>query len=777
MLKKQLIARNLYIIFFFCVLFIPYVLICHAYYSSYSILSKAISYQPPVSTKIYDRNDELVSELFEENRQIIAIKDVPDAVKQAFLSAEDQHFYVHGGIDFLGIMRAVIVNLASGDIRQGGSTITQQLVKQLYTKGEKNLHRKVVEMFLSFEFERRFSKNQILEMYLNQVYFGHGVYGIASAARFYFKKDIESLDLMESSLLAAIPTSPNKYSPLRNPKKAFERHKKIVFNIIESGYASKSEIIVKFNEFWVHYLHKIKTRYPTATIRAKRFDKAPHFTEHVRRILVERYGNETVYRKGLQVYTTIDLEQQKSAEYHLKQSIDEQNKIASMYNRNRVSLIDKIMLKNIEKSGLAAHVGPMLMRTLREDIIDELLAISLITGCEPIYTGSDSYIQFYNRLLQESKVEGAIVAIDVPSGAITALVGGSVFNAENQLNRATQSQRQPGSSFKAFVYGAGIESGKITAASQYIDAPLYFRGRHSSWSPSNYGNSYVGNVLVRRAFALSLNVIAVLVGEDIGYDRVANFAARVIGIPKKRFSIDPTLALGTTELSPLEMAKGFAVFASGGRNVAPFAIQAVKKFDGTLLEQNEPPKSQKQLMSRETSYIMTSLMREVVDNGTATGAIRGTARFHYPAAGKTGTNTNFRDAWFVGYTPDLVAAVWLGCDSQKYSLGFGQSAAAVAAPIWGKFMHDVYRSKRYGSFPPAPGGIVGMQICSHSGKVPITGCPVRMEIFRRGTEPVEECTGIHDDMKSIIDLVREQKDDGSGATRLKLEEGDSDEKR
>ncbi|MBN2159804.1 MAG: PBP1A family penicillin-binding protein [Spirochaetes bacterium] len=744
-------------------LMLPFAYIIVAYSYSYSLLAGGLSFNPGVSTKIYDASGEIISELFEENRTIIESRTIPVLIKHAFCAAEDRDFYLHSGFDLPGIIRAIVVDIVSGDIRQGGSTITQQLVKQLYTKGERTLRRKIIEIFLAREFEKKFTKDEILEMYLNQIYFGHGVYGVNAAARFFFDKEIQECTPVEAALLASIPSSPNHFSPLKNPKAAFQKHKHILYAMIDAGHLSRADATLQFNEFWTAFLDKIRTKFPTLGVRSKSFNRAPHFTEYIRRILVNSFGEKRVYRGGLEVHTTLDLRQQEAARESLVRGIVEQNDTVGLLNRSRLDDIDRLIARQqIEERKIRPadlKDRSRFLSLLRRGALDDLLLLSALLGTDDIAIALEEHRSGSDNLLSSSRVEGALIAIDPFTGGVTAMVGGSDFNSKNQLNRAVQSVRQPGSAFKAFVYGAGIESRKITAATPFYDVPVVFRGEEEKvWKPSNYEKTYKGKVLVRAALAASLNIVSVLVVDEINPKSVANFASRLMGIPLSRFAVDPSISLGTSEVSPLEMARGFSVFANGGRLVRPFTISRIIDKEGRTVYDGETTGGLgKRVISEATAFIMTSLLRSVVDSGTATGGIRGTAAFHLPAGGKTGTTSKFRDAWFVGFTPDLVAAVWMGCDSQKFSLGGGQSASVVAAPVWGNFMREVYTFRKPSRFREQPEGITTLDICAKTGKLPVDGCPVQSEYFLSGTEPTEQCSQDHDEMTSIFDLVRKDK--------------------
>ena len=475
---------------FVAALLLPFAYIISAYTYSYSILSGDLAFDPSVSTRIYDINGELIAELFEENRTVTESGAMPALVKKAFLAAEDRNFYLHSGFDIPGIVRAILVDVFSGDIRQGGSTITQQLVKQLYTKGEKTIHRKIMEIFIALEFERKFTKEQILSMYLNQIYFGHGVYGVTSAANFFFDKKPGDLTPVEAALLAAIPSAPNHYSPLKNPRAAYERNKQVLYNMIDAGYISRDEAAGQFEDFWKDYLDSARTKFQTLGVRSRAFDRAPHFTEYIRRLMVERYGEKAVYHGGLRIYTTLDVRHQKAAEEALFRGIGEQDRIARERNGDRLDYYDRAMVRReLEEKKTAVRDAEQRVRflgSLRNGPLYDVLMMTMVTGASGVEDALDRYIEAYESFRTSSRVEGALVALDPATGGITAMVGGSDFNAANQLNRAVQSTRQPGSAFKAFVYGAGIDSKQITAATAFYDVPVLFKGTRTSWKPSNY---------------------------------------------------------------------------------------------------------------------------------------------------------------------------------------------------------------------------------------------------------------------------------------------------
>ncbi len=759
---NSLIKTIIILVFTFC-LIAPFAYFAKVYYDCYDIIISEKKFSPSLATKIYDSNGELITEFFDENRTYADFCEIPEIVKRAFLLAEDSSFYLHTGFDIKGIIRAFITDVAAGKIEQGGSTITQQLVKQLYAGNTKSIKRKLLEIIISGEIEKKYSKNEILEMYLNQIYFGHGIYGIKSAARFYFKKKLSEINIYESVILASIPSAPNRFSPLKNPRNCFERSGKIFAAHIENGALRAMDSINQFNAFWQKYLAEIKCLSPQMNARHDYRKNAKYFSEYIRMQLIEMYGEETVYCGGLRVYTTLDMWGQSKAEQILSDALKRQSAISGRFNKYKKRKIDYILAAAKKGNGESHSVlrqRASFMRKFRNEFLEEASIVSLIMGSEQIFNPLSLYQNAYEGIGKNSRVEGALVALDPSDGSILAMVGGSGFSGDNQLNRAVNARRQPGSAFKAFVYGAGLECRKITPASGFLDLPVIFVERNrEEWRPSNYGEDFQGRVLARNALAASLNIVSVLIYDKIGGRRISDFGSRLTGVPENRFEIDPTLALGSSEMTPLEMASGFAAIANRGVRAKPFSIISVVDAEGKELYNHRSQKgTEKKVITEETAFLLTDMLRDVVDRGTASRALRIDANFRLPAAGKTGTTSEFRDAWFVGFTPDLAASVWIGCDSQTFDLGPGQSGSVAAAPVWGRFMKEIYSVRKRKYFAAKPKGVVRKCICRISGLKPGPGCPVKKEYFIRGTEPHVICDGKHHKMQSIEELAKSQEE-------------------
>ena len=670
---------------------------------------------------------------------------------------------MHSGFSIPGIMRALFIDIASGKFKQGGSTITQQLVKQLFTEKRKNVKRKLVELFLAKEFEKNFSKNEILEMYLNQVYLGHWVYGVSGAAEFYFQKPLKDINIIEASLMAGIPSAPDRFSPLKNPTAAHDKSLNTIFNLISSGYIEKKDAVEKFHSFWPEYSDKIKTEFSDAGIRKDTAGEAKWFVEYLRRELIDKYGEDMIYRGGLKVYTTVDIDYQRAAEYIMEKSIEKQNLYTSSINRYKISRIDNELAelaadREDVKTGRKEYVAQSAKfnREMMDNLTDELSLISILSGIENL-ASITKHQEVYENHIKKSKAEGALIALDPSNGEILAMVGGSEFTAVNQLNRAVQSRRQPGSTFKAFVYGAAIEDKKITAATPFYDLPLTYGSAKRTWTPSNYDRRYSGRVLARKSLSSSLNIVSAKIYDFVGGEKIAKLTSILTDADYNRFQLDPTLSLGTTELSLLETTKGFAAYANEGVSWPVKSIIKIEdKFGKNLLSEAEKSKPAR-VVSKQTAFIMTSMMRDVVNSGTATYAVRQLAGFKFSCAGKTGTNSNFRDAWFVGYTPDIAVGVWIGCDLPQYSLGAGMSGGAVAAPVWGLFMNEVYKKKPTKNFPQKPSEVSERSVCSISGDIAERGCPGINEYFIVGTEPGSKCDGLHGRLSNIRELINKQK--------------------
>lgn len=691
---------------------------------NFSGINNLRQFQPNIPTKLYDVDGELIAELFKEKRNLVAYEDLPKNLINAFVAAEDKDFYSHFGINPLAIVRAMTKNMIAGKVVQGGSTITQQLAKRLFTSGERTLGRKALEAILALQIEKKFSKQEILEMYFNQIYLGHGCYGISSAAKLFFNKEVRHLSLEEGSVLAALPSAPGRHSPLLNPHEAYRKNWDTLTRMVDAGYLTEKKAARLYHGFWPSYIDMMKTEYTTKTAFTKSEDRAPYFTDYVRQILTARFGKEMVYNEGLTVYTTLNLKRQEIAEKYFYTTLVRQNDISENANKYYNSAVDRSLFGAYSVLRMVFNLPGVLVRNdfetiFKKKMVDELLdsmeIISLLVDAGAPHRSIESFRTAISGISSTLKVEGAFLAVEPSTGYITSMIGGSGFSVDNQYNRAVQARRQPGSAFKPFVYGSGIEAKLIHPNTVLPDAPIVdVDASGETWAPSNYEGNFTGMVNLRSALAASINVISVRIYDIVGADRIIEYASKMLKVPTARFTPSPSLALGSSEVTPLEMATGFAIYANRGRDVFPFAIRYITDRDGNELSNIEEEigeviaaremEGSIQVISEQVAYIMTSMMQSVVDHGTPTEAIRGNARFTKKCAGKTGTTSNWTDAWFCGYTPDIAAVVWYGYDRPFMSLGKHQAGAGISAPVWGNYMREVYNGMKDPEFPKEPPG-------------------------------------------------------------------------
>jgi len=610
--------------------------------------------QPLLGSKVYDDNDELFTEFHVERRIFIPLAQIPKPLRDAILAVEDARFYSHWGVDPMGIARAIYQNFRRGRIVEGGSTITQQLAKVLFLTPDKSLDRKLKEAFLALELERRYSKDRILEMYLNQIYFGAGAFGVEAAARTYFGKSVSELGLPEAALLAALPRAPSTYSPFEHPEQARRRRAHVLNRMVEVGAITKARAI------------GASTADLALVPPERRRTTGPYYAEYIRQLLEEKYGADIVYKGGLSIYSTISPTMQLQAEQALREG-----------------------LKTLEGRTQTVAKG------------------------RPAKTLSE-------------RPEGAVLTIDPQTGYIKAMVGGYDF-FRSEFNRAVQARRQPGSAFKPFVYIAALESG-LTPATTIEDAPVtYPFGQNGKpWKPDNYDRKFRGVTTLQQAVEESINVVTVKLQEQIGIRRTVEVARR-LGV-QSPLNDDLTIALGSSDLTLLELTSAYGTLANQGVWVAPTAIRYVTDAEGKLLEENIP--QGREAISPEIAYVMTHMLRGVVERGTGVGA----KTLGRPLAAKTGTTNDYSNAWFIGFTPKVVTGVWVGYDRPR-SLGRDETGSRVAVPIWVDYMSRVLAGTPSEEFPvPERVVLVPMDMD------PAGTCvkPVVMA-FVRGTEPLATC--------------------------------------
>jgi penicillin-binding protein 1A len=717
------------------------------------------TFQPSATTKIYDRNGVLVSELFAQKRDVVPLKKIPKDLINAFIAIEDNEFYDHWGVNPKGIVRAFFINIFSGRIKQGGSTITQQLAKVLLTTQERSYFRKIKEALIAVMMEITYSKNEIMSLYLNQIFLGQGTYGVESAARLYFDKHVWQLNLAECALLATLPSAPNQFSPIRHTKRSIQRHKIVLAKMVEMGYLTVKQAEQAYLDFWPDYLDFLSELSPSMTTMSARTNKAPWFTEYLRRELVKKYGNEMVFEKGLQVYTTLDLKKQLAAQETLKRGLERQTSAsAKLAFKNEDFIVEnfndsielfKLLfdMPSFKKKG--SRQREKINNFIRNEIVEELDGLNCLVGLESVSKFLDTYKATYLEDKNLQKVEGCVISIDHRNGYIEALVGGSEFTTINQLNRAMQAKRQPGSSIKPLIYAAAIESGQFNAATTVLDSPVVFLDNEGGdWIPENYEAEYSGFVRLRKALALSINVVSIRISQQLGIEYVMKYLTRLLKFSpseaKERIPRNFSIALGSMEVSPFELTTAYGIIANGGRDVIPFAIRYVKDREGKTLENreeevnkilaDEEKEGTIQIIKPETAQVLISMMQSVITAGTGSSASPGR-----PAAGKTGTTNNWKDAWFVGFTPQVTTGIWVGYDKMGLSLGIGQAGGAVAAPIWGEYMREALKDEPVLDFPQYA-GLLSHEVCERSGLLPSVDCRETMEeVFVPGTVPEKTC--------------------------------------
>jgi len=717
------------------------------------------TYQPDITTRIYDKNNILIGEIFSEKREIVPYDRIPLHLRNAFIAMEDTEFYDHWGINPRGIVRAFFVNIFSGSIRQGGSTITQQLAKIMLTSGERTLYRKIKEAFISLMIEAKYTKDDILNLYLNQIFLGHGAYGVQSAAKLYFGKDVWNLNLAECSLLATLPAAPNILSPIKYPRTAWTRHRVALSRMVEMGYITVPEGEKAYMDFWPDYLYKIQDMSPTLSAFSSRINHAPWFNEYIRRDLIKKYGEETVYSGGLSVYTTLDINKQAAGQRILKAALDRQSAVSGGLSFNNEEYVMNHFSDEISLTSYILNIPPFKRKGsiensrfnshMRSNVIEELEGINFLAGMDNIGQFIDRYKSTYSEDREMQRVEGCIISINQQNGYIEAMIGGGEFSSINQLNRTMQAKRQPGSAIKPLLYAAAIESGKFTASTTVLDSPIvYLDMEGSDWMPENYEGEYYGSVRIRRALEKSINVVSIRIAEAIGIDAVIDYYARLLRFnndeKKARIPRNFSIALGTLEVSPFEITRAYAIIANGGRDVIPFSVRYIKDRNGNILENREQEinailaeKSRDgtiQIIRPETAQVMISLMRSVISSGTARHAYPGR-----PVAGKTGTTNNWKDAWFIGFTANLTTGIWMGYDKMGLSLGTGQAAAGIVAPVWGNYMRAALVNDPAMEFP-VYAGLQQINVCANSGLLPGPQCREQIsEIFIPEFVPDREC--------------------------------------
>ena len=738
-------------------------------------------YQPSEGTKVYADDDTFIGEFKVEKGIYVPLNKIPEHLIKAVVAVEDSRFWVHKGVDYVAILRALFKDIRARGIKEGGSTITQQLAKIVFLSPERTIIRKLKEAVLAFRLEKNLTKEEILELYLNRIYFGHGAYGVEKAARTYFGKSISDIDLAEAALLCGLIKAPNRYSPYNNLDKAKGRQYVVLKRMLKEGYISKKQV----DEAYRQPLYLSSLRYG---------QEAPnYFLEYIRKYLEDKYGVERVYKGGLKVYTTLNRKMQMAAVKSLQEGlrnldkrqgfrgplghkdIDVKKELSEKEPFKRVvmkpgDLLTATVLKvSPSKATVKARgiVGTLSISDAkwakkvidsRGNVIKKFKKFRLTNILKP---GDIIYVRVKDvkgkkpvfKLEQEPLVQGAIIAMETETGYIRAVVGGYNFS-KSEFNRAVHARRQAGSAFKPIIYATAMDHG-FTPASIIVDEPVIYPSEvFGDWEPANYDEKYHGPTRLREALAYSRNIVTIKLLDEMGVEKAIKFA-KTIGI-QGPFPYNLTLALGSLSVTPLEMTSAFCVFAREGVRMNPIAVKYVIDSNGNILENNEPEGVE--VISPQTAFLITSMLEDVVKYGTGWRA----KALKRPVAGKTGTTNDYKDAWFIGYTPELAATVWVGFDDLR-QLGDKETGSKAAAPIWVSFMKEALTAiSPFGSEEEEkeeikpfniPDGIVPVVIDPLTGLLATEESEKMVEFFKEGTVPTEYSTEFY------RQLVRKQKEE------------------
>ena len=727
-------------------------------------ISSLTDYRPPIITTVYSDDNRKIAEFYNERRIVIPLSEMPKMLIDAFIAAEDARFFKHKGIDFLSIIRAYFKNIEAGTIVQGGSTITQQVTKSFLLTPEKNYTRKIKEVILAYRIDKKFTKEEILFLYLNQIYLGHGAYGVEAAAGNYFGKSAKDLNLAECAILAGLPQAPSRYSPFKSPEKAKQRQIYVLNRMIAEDYITN-----------IQATEAINTELDIKPRRNWYIEKVPFYTEHIRRYIEKKYGPDALYNDGLKIYTAVNIEMQKTARKEIERGLKALDKRQGYrgplkhLSEEEIEAFSKELRKELEENPV--EEGKIVNGVVIEVNDTNDTAIVRIGNAQGIININsmrwarkpDPEVPYYEarvkhpgevldigdvilvkiknkitdsdlwelELEQEPKAQAALLSIEAETGHVKVVIGGRDFR-KSQFNRAIQSRRQPGSAFKPVIYAAAIDKG-YTPASVIIDSSIVFEDteHNFTWKPRNYEEKFHGPTLLRDAIVKSRNVVTIKILKDIGIDYAIDYAGK-LGITSN-LSRDLSIALGSSGMSLLEIVKAYSVFANLGYLIEPVFITHIIDRNGNVLE--EAAIKRKKVIDQSTAYIITSLLEGVVKHGTG----RRVRELNRPVAGKTGTTNNLHDAWFVGYTPRYITGTWVGFDDES-SLGKSETGSRAASPIWLGFMKYVLADKPVRVFH-IPEGVVFSKIDAETGLLPIPESKRTIfECFKEGTVPTKYTT-------------------------------------
>lgn len=705
-------------------------------------------YRPKIPLQVYSAENELIGEFGEERRALVTIEQVPRPLVNAILAAEDERFYEHGGVDYVGVLRAALSNFLQGGARQGASTITMQVARNFFLTKEKTFARKFNETLLAFKIEHNLSKDQILQLYINQIYLGQRAYGFAAAAQTYFGKSLDRLNIAEHAMLAGLPKAPSTFNPVANPRRAKIRQEYVLGRLRSLGWITSDE----YDEAMQAQLSVRKERQAYAT-------QADYLTEMVRQQLFDRY-KEDAYTSGLRVYTTVVRADQDAAVGALRRGLLEYDRRHGHRGAEAQFDLsgdapDEVLEERIGDETEIAGIFPALVLGVTGETVTLFAkGVGRITATgegirfaqkmlsdkaapeRRLRRGSLTRVQKDDagkwQIVQLPAAEAGLVSMNPATGAIRALVGGFDFT-RNKFNHVTQAYRQPGSTFKPFVYSAALEKG-FTPATVINDAPLSFDAAETgsqAWEPKNYDGTFDGPMSMRRALTKSKNLVSIRIIQAIGPQYAQDYVTR-FGFERKLIPAYLTMALGAGSVTVMQMASGYASFANGGLKVTPYHVDRITDAKGKVIEKHAPREAVRVIDPRN-AFLMTSMMQDVIQEGTAARAKK---LGRSDLAGKTGTTNDQLDAWFAGYCPKLVAVAWIGYDTPR-SLGSRETGGVAALPIWMDYM-----GRALGSIPDegfvAPEGVVAANVNPATGLRSEKGEGRVLEYFYQESVPAEE---------------------------------------
>ncbi len=752
-------------------------------------------------TKLLDINGELITEFVaDEKREIITLNKLPQHMLDALLTREDRIFYSHRGFSFKALMRAVVGQVMRRSLG-GGSTLTQQLAGTIYCdRSDKSVVRKLRELWWAIQMERRFSKNEILELYLNKIYFGGGTYGVNAASKYYFGHSAEEITPAEAAILVIQLSNPAFYNPFDHPNIAMERQKSVLKSMVAAGYITKADADRSFDDFWADFDY---TR-TSASAYMMKDDKAPWFSEYVRRELGKIiYGSQNIYTSGLTINTTLDLRHQYAAEKVMEQYIERANRLYQQERNSRSSLAYRTYIPMAELLALTFNLPAIKLSEQRAESLANSVfltrinpvidVMSLVCGIDSLKVGAiNKANSLAKKRSEKTTIEGTMISIENETGYITALVGGSKFDQENQFIRAAQAKLQPGSTFKPLYYTEAINSRKFTPVTEISDTPVVFHTADGKpYIPQNYFGAWKGNVQLWYALIRSLNIPSLKVLDGIGFEAAINRTVSLLGIPKEEvptrgFTPGYPLGLGVCSVKPIELARAYSVIASGGKEITPIAVRTVEDKNGNIILNPErqlreamlAKKEAAQTLSPQTAFVMTKLLQQTVQAGSLAAQSK---KFIYktdsgkqyvmPAGGKTGTTQNWADAWTAGFTPYYTSVFWFGFDMPGQSLGLNITGASLAGHAWGDFMEEVHAGLIAKDFPQPMNGVARVTVCSETGLLPTSDCGnhITSQWFLSGTQPTAHCSLHSNKTASNIAIYRLKRERYQSGQNLRTE--------